>query len=162
PRVDISIQEAVARALDKNIDISVARITPRLADFTIAGLEASYRLNLTSSTSTNRATTLPRLTTQGISVATTSTQQNWSSGLAQNLWKGGGSYTLNWTNSRLNSPASTNLRNPQLSSGLTGNFIQPLWRGYKIDSTRAALQTNRLSQQNDEITLNSTIATTQA
>ena len=30
PRVDLSLQDAVQRAADKNIDIAVARITPRL------------------------------------------------------------------------------------------------------------------------------------
>jgi outer membrane protein len=41
-------------------------------------------------------------------------------------------------------------------------MTQPLWRGFKIDSTRTALRTNRLTQQNDEITLNATVASTQA
>src|SRR6476469_10680927 len=67
PRVDITIEDAVARGTEKNIDIAVARITPRLTDFTIAGLEASYRLNLTSAASNNKTTDLPRVTTQGIS-----------------------------------------------------------------------------------------------
>jgi outer membrane protein len=162
PRVDITIEDAVARGTDKNIDIAVARITPRLTDFTIAGLEASYRLNLTSAASNNRTTDLPRVTTQGISSPTTSVRESWSSGIAQNLWKGGGNYALNWTNSRFNSPSSVNIRNPQFQSGLTANLTQPLWRGFKIDATRAAIKTNRLSQQNDEITLSSTTATTQA
>lgn len=162
PRVDLSIEEAVARARDKNIDIGVARITPRLTDFTIAGLEASYRLNLTSSGNNQRSTQLPRLTTQGISSPTTSMSEAWNAGIAQNLWRGGGNYQLNWTNSRLNSPATTNLRNPQFQSGLTANLTQPLMRGFRIDSTRAAIKTNRLSQQNDEITLQSTTQTTMA
>ena len=34
PRVDLAIEDAVARGMDKNIDIAVARITPRLTDFT--------------------------------------------------------------------------------------------------------------------------------
>src|SRR5262249_31439440 len=71
PRVDLSITDAVQRATDKNIDIAVARITPRLSDFSIAGLEANYLLNVTSATSNNRNTQLPRLTTQGISAPTT-------------------------------------------------------------------------------------------
>ena len=162
PRVDITIEDAVARGTEKNIDIAVARITPRLTDFTIAGLEASYRLNLTSAASNNKTTDFPRLTTQGISTATTSNRGSWSSGIAQNLWKGGGNYAVNWTNSRFNSPSAVNIRNPQFQSGLTANLIQPLWRGFKIDSTRAAIKTSRLSQQNDEITLNATTATTQA
>lgn len=162
PRVDITIEDAVARGSEKNIDIAVARITPRLTDFTIAGLEASYRLNLTSTASNNKTTDLPRVTTQGISEPTTSAREAWSSGIAQNLWKGGGNYNVAWTNSRFNSPSSVNIRNPQFQSGLTANLTQPLWRGFKIDATRAALRTNRLTQQNDEITLSATTATTQA
>jgi outer membrane protein len=153
PRVDLSIQDAAARALDKNIDIAVARITPRLVDFTLAGLEASYRLNLTSALSNNRTTDLPRVSTQGISEPTTSARESWSSGIAQNLWKGGGNYAVSWTNSRFKGQSSVNLRNPQFQSGLTANLTQPLWRGFKIDATRAALRTNRLVQQNDEISL---------
>ena len=162
PRVDLSIDDAVARAMERNIDISVARITPRLQDFSIAGLEANYRVNLTSAVSNNRTTDLPRVTTQGISAPTTSVREQWSSGVAQNLWKGGGNYSLNWTNSRFNSPSTVNIRNPQFQSGLTASFTQPLWRGFTIDSTRAALKTTRISQQNDEISLSATTATTQA
>jgi len=162
PRVDLSIEDSVARAMERNIDISVARITPRLQDFSIAGLEAAYRLNLTSAASNTRATTLPTQTIQGISQPTTSMRENWSSGIAQNLFRGGGTYNVQWTNSRLNNPSTVNIRNPQFSSGLTGNFTQPLWRGFKIDSTRAALRTTRISQKNDEISLTSTTATTQA
>ena len=155
PRVDLSIEEAVARARDKNIDIGVARITPRLTDFTIAGLEANYRLNLTSQANNARVSTLPSQTTQGFTTTTTSMTQNWSGGIAQNLYRGGGNYTVNWTNSRRNSPSSTNFRNPQFNSGVTFNLTQPLLRGFKIDTTRAALKTNRISQQNDEISLQS-------
>jgi outer membrane protein TolC len=162
PRVDLPIEDAVARAMERNIDISVARITPRLQDFSIAGLEANYRLNLTSATSNTRTTDLPRVTTQGISAPTTSVRESWSSGIAQNLWRGGGNYSVNWTNSRFNSPSTVNIRNPQFQSGLTANLTQPLWRGFKIDSTRAALRTTRISQKNDEISLTSTTATTQA
>jgi outer membrane protein TolC len=162
PRIDLPIEEAVQQGMAKNIDISVARITPRLTDFTIAGLEASYRLNLTSAASNNKTTDLPRVTTQGISSPTTSVRESWSSGIAQNLWKGGGNYNVAWTNSRFNSPSSVNIRNPQFQSGLTANLTQPLWRGFKIDATRAALKTNRLTQQNDEIALTATTATTEA
>jgi outer membrane protein TolC len=162
PRVDLPIEDAVRRGMEKNIEISVARITPRLTDFTIAGLEANYRVNLTSATSTNSNTRLPSQITQGITAPTTSSTTSWSSGIAQNLWKGGGNYTVNWTNSRLNSPSTVNTRNPQLNSGLQANLTQPLWRGFRIDATRAALKTNRLTQQNDEIALTATTATTEA
>ncbi|MEN3337528.1 MAG: outer membrane protein [Acidobacteriota bacterium] len=162
PRVNLTIEEAVQRAAEKNIDIAVARITPQLTDFTLAGLEASYRLNLTSSANNTKQTTLPQQTTQGINKPTTSVRENWSAGIAKNLWRGGGNYNVNWTNGRLANQSTVNLRNPQFTSGITAALVQPLWRGFKIDATRAALITNRISQQNDEITLNATMSSTQA
>lgn len=161
-RVDLSIEEAVARARETNIDIAVARITPRLTDLTLAGLEASYRLNLTSTGHNSRVTDLPRQTTQGISSPTTSMTQNWTAGLAQNVWWGGGNYSLSFQNSRRNSPSLSNLRNPQFSSSLAFNGTQPLMRGFKIDATRAALRTSRISQENDEIALQATTVNTAA
>ena len=161
-RVDLSIEEAVQRGMEKNIDIAVARITPRLSDFTILGLEANYRVNLTSTAGNTRATAFPQQITQGITTVTTTMRENWSAGIAQNLWKGGGNYTLSWTNSRFDNPSSVNIRNPQWQSGLTATLSQPLLRGFKIDTTRASLQTNRISQQNDEIGLQSTTIGTQA
>jgi len=161
-RLDLTIEDAVNRARERNIDIGVARITPRLTDFSLAGLEANYRLNLTSQANNARVSTLPSQTTQGITTTTTSMTQNWSGGIAQNLFHGGGNYQVNWTNARRNSPSSTNFRNPQFTSGLTFNITQPVLRGFRIDSTRAALRTNRISQQNDEIQLQATTETTVA
>lgn len=162
PRVDLALQEAVQRGTERNIDIAVARITPRLTDFTILGLEANYRVNLTSALSNTNTTELPRQTIQGIQAPTTSTRENWSAGIAQNLWKGGGNYAVSWTNSRLDNPSGVNIRNPQYSSGITASLTQPLLRGFRIDATRTALQTNRISQQNDQIQLNATTVSTQA
>jgi outer membrane protein TolC len=162
PKVDLSIDEAVQRGSEKNIDIAVARITPRLTDFTLIGLEANYKVNLTSAAANTRTTDLPRVTTQGISTPTSSMRENWSAGITQNLWKGGGNYSVAWTNSRLDAQSTVNLRNPQWQSGLTANLTQPLLRGFRIDATRAALQTNRISQTNDEISLQATTISTQA
>ena len=162
PRIDLSIEEAVARAREKNIDIGVARITPRLTDFTIAGLEANYHVNLTANTNTQKQSRLPTSTIQGISTITPSYTQGWSSGFAKNMFRGGGSWQLSFTNTRSNQPASNAIRNPSFQSGLSGTYVQPLLRGFRIDSTRASLQTNRISQQNDEIALQATTATTMA
>jgi outer membrane protein TolC len=162
PRVDLSIEESVARAREKNIDIGVARITPRLSDFSIAGLEANYRVNLTANTNQQHTSRLPTNTTQGITTITPTSTSGWSSGFAQNMWRGGGNWTLNFVNSRVNTPASNNIRNPQFNSSLAGAYVQPLMRGFKIDATRAALQTTRISQTNDEISLQTTTQTTVA
>lgn len=161
PRVDMTIEQAVQLGMKNNINIGVARITPRLTDFSIVGLEASYHPNLTTGASDQRVVTLPRVTTGGISQPTPTGTQAWQAGLTQNLWHGGGNYSVSWTNNRINTQSTNNLRNPQFSSGITANFTQPLLRGLHIDATRAAILTNRLQQSNDEISLTTTTETTE-
>jgi outer membrane protein len=162
PRVNISIEDAVGRARDKNIDIAVAKITPRLTDFTIAGLEANYHINLTAATNSQKSARFPTSTIQGISSITPTYNEGWSSGLAKNMWWGGGSWQLSFTNTRTNQPASNAIRNPAFQSGLSATYVQPLLRGFKIDASRAQLVTNRISQQNDEISLTATTFSTEA
>lgn len=164
PRVDLSIEEAVARAREKNIDIGVARITPRLTDFTIAGLEASYRLNLTSSTNASKVSTPATNATQGVAVGTNQNTNTiaWNGGLAQNLYRGGGNYSITWNNNRREQSSANAFRNPTFNSNFAFNATQPLMRGFKIDATRASLKTSRISQQNDEISLQATTSTTMA
>ena len=161
PRVDLSIEEAVARAREKNIDIGVARITPRLTDFTLAGLEAFYRPNLTSTVGNRSNTTAVTNQTQGATGNSLNTSTvSWQGGFAQNMKWHGGSWNVGWTNSRVNSSNLFAVRNPTYNSGLTANITQPLWRGWRIDATRASLQTSRISQQNEDIALQSTTSTT--
>jgi len=161
PRVDLSIEEAVARARDRNIDIGVARITPRLTDFTIAGLEANYRPNVTSTVANRSNTQAVTNQTQGATGNSLHTGTvSWQGGFAQNMKWHGGAWNAGWTNSRIDSSNLFAVRNPTYNSGITANLTQPLLRGWRIDSTRAALQTNVISQQNDQITVQSTIANT--
>ena len=162
PRVDLSIEEAVARAREKNIDIGVARITPRLTDFTLAGLDANYRLNLTANTNTQKQSRLPTSTIQGITTITPAYIEGWSSGFAKNMFRGGGSWQVSFANTRTNQPASNAIRNPSYTSGLSATYVQPVLRGFKTDATRTAILTNRISQQNDEISLVTTTESTAA
>jgi pyruvate/2-oxoglutarate dehydrogenase complex dihydrolipoamide acyltransferase (E2) component len=129
-RVDLSIEEAVARARDKNIDIGVARITPRLTDFTIASLDANYRPNVTSTLGNRSQTSAVTNQAQGGNANSTNNGTvSWSGGLAQNMKWHGGSWNANWTNSRLNTTNPLATRNPSYNTGLTANITQPLLRG---------------------------------
>jgi outer membrane protein len=163
PRVDLTLQDAVQRGADRNIDIAVARITPRLTDFSIAALEANYRPNLTSSVA-NRSNRAPVTNqTQGATGESLRTGTvSWQGGFAQNMKWHGGSWNVGWTNSRIDSSNTFVLRNPTYNSGITASLTQPLLRGWKLDATRAALQTNQIGQQNDEISLQATVVGTQA
>jgi outer membrane protein len=161
-RVDLSIEEAVARAREKNIDLGVARITPRLTDFSIAGLEANYRINLTTRVDLSDVAQPATNATQGVAAGTNQVTNTrlWNAGFTQNLFKGGGNYNVAFNNNRREQSSANAFRNPTFNSSFSLNVTQPLLRGFKIDSTRASLRTSRISQQNDEIGVQSTMATT--
>ena len=161
PRIELSIEDAVARARDKNNDIRVARITPRLSDFSLVSLEANYRPNVTSNVFSRSTTTPVTNQTQGASGDSLSTETaSWQGGFAQNLKWHGGSWSASWTNSRIDSSNLFATRNPTYNAGLTATVTQPLLRGWRVDATRASLKTTRISQENDEISLQTTITTT--
>jgi outer membrane protein len=86
----------------------------------------------------------------------------WNGGIAQNLYRGGGNYSLTWNNNRREQSSANAFRNPTFNSNFAFNVTQPLMRGLRIDATRAALRTNRISQQNDEIAVQSTTSQTMA
>jgi outer membrane protein len=162
-RVDLSLQDVTQRALERNIDIAVARITPRLSDFSIAALEANYRPNITSTVANRDISQPTNNQTQGSTTGSLNTKtQTWQGGFAQNMKWHGGSWSLGWQNTRVDSSNLFATRNPTFNSSLTAGYVQPLLRGFRIDSTRAALQTTKIGQESDEIALNATIALTVA
>lgn len=163
PRVDLSLQDVTQRALERNIDIAVARITPRLSDFSIAALEANYRPNITSSVANRDISQATNNQTQGSTNGTLNTKtQTWQGGFAQNMKWHGAAWSLGWQNTRQDSSNLFATRNPTYNSSLTASYTMPLLRGFRIDSTRAALQTTKIGQESDEIALNATIALTVA
>jgi outer membrane protein TolC len=161
PTVELTSEAAVQRALDKNLTLASERITPETWDLSIASTLANYRPNLTSAFSNQSAVQLNTNIFAGGNRVTQDTQQ-WSGGLAQNVWWGGGSYALNFTNSRGVSDATNTTVNPSYQSGLQAQFSQPLMRNFKIDQNRAQVQSNKISQDISEINLKSTTASTVA
>jgi outer membrane protein len=163
PRVDLSLQDVSQRAVDRNLDIVVARLNPRIDDFSISALEAVYRPSATSSLANRQQRSATNNQTQGSTTGTLDTgTASWTGGIAQNMKWHGASWSLGWVNSRVDSSNLFATRNPTYASSLTGSYVQPLLRGFKIDTTRAALETTKLNQDSDEIALQATVATTVA
>lgn len=152
PTVNLTQEEAVARARDKNLTLISERITPQTFDYSIAATRAAYAFNLTSSTGLVNNTQLTTNLTQGGSSIKTE-QQNWSGGIAKRMWFGGGQYSVNWTNGRDTTSSTNSTCSPCFSSGLNAQITQPLWRNFKIDNTRAQIRSNELSQDISELNL---------
>ena len=152
PTVNLTEQEAVARATERNLTLISERITPQTWDYSMAATRANYQMNLTSTVSNQSQV---RLTTDIFSGGDriTTDSQSWTAGLAQNLWRGGGNYSVSWTNSRSATDSESTTFNPSFNSGLQARFTQPLLRNFKIDNTRATILTNEINQDIAELNL---------
>lgn len=157
PVVNLTEDEAVTRATERNLNIAAERITPQTWDFSLAATRAFYAPTLTSALQHQDRNT-PQSNAFSGGARTLATTQNWSGGLTQNIWKGGGNYNLNWDNNHDETNSTNSTCNPCYTSRLTAAFTQPLLRNRKIDSTRATIRTNQISQDIAELNLSSTVA----
>lgn len=155
PTINLSEQEAIARATERNLTLVSERIAPLTWDFSMAATRANYLPTLTSTVGSVNQTDLNTSAFSG-GVRTTSETQSWSSGLTQQLWKGGGSYTIQWNNSRNETSSTNSTCNPCFSSGLQAQITQPILRNRAIDNTRATILTNEINQDIAELNLSGT------
>ena len=159
--VNVTLDEAVARALERNLDIAVERLNPRTFDFSLSALNANYKPTFNSTVASRSATTFSTSQTAGADVLSTDTMTG-NTGLSQNIKWGGGSFAVGFNNNRIENSNLFATRNPTLNSNLTASYVQPLLRGFRIDGTRSQLLVTRLNQEISEINLRGTITTTLA
>ncbi len=159
--VNLTLDDATQRALERNLDIAVERLNPQTFDFSLAALNANYRPTLTSTTGLRSATTFSRSQTAGAAILETGTLTG-NGGLAQNLRKGGGSFSVTFNNNRLKQTDQFALRNPTLSTSINAVMVQPLMRGLRIDTTRSQLLITRINQDMSELAVRGLVVTTLA
>jgi outer membrane protein len=160
-KVDLTADEAVARALERNVTLASQRLTPQTFDYSLAGIRAFYRPNLTSTYLAQSATTLARQTIEGGDKIDTD-RSDWNAGITQNTPWYGGNYQVNWTNNRIASNQNNNTFNPAFQTGFQAVYTQPILANRKLDNTRANLLTTEIQQDLAELDLQSTTASTVA
>ena len=156
----LTIDEAVRLALDNNLSIQVARISPQIQDLSVALARAAWVPTLSttvqgSSTDTPNTSFLSGSqgdkTTNGRLVSTV--------GLAQPTpW--GGSYSVGWDSTRSTTTNLFSNFSPLLSSSLAISLRQPLLRNYSIDGLRQQLLTSQKTREISDVEVQQTVATT--
>src|SRR5688500_18308178 len=111
--VELTLDDVVERALDRNLDIAVERLNPQTFDFSIAALEANYRPNFSSNFGLRSQSQFPRSQTAGADMLVTETMTG-NTGLTQNVKWGGGSFALGFNNNRQAQSDAFATRNPAL------------------------------------------------
>jgi outer membrane protein TolC len=150
--VPLTLEDAVRRALDNNLEIAVERLNPQTFDFSLAALRADYK-PVATSTFGRRDNVRPptNLLNPGSPNVSTMT---YNAGVAQNVQWGGGTMALTFNNSKVVSPTDQLASfDPQYNSSYLFSYNQPLLRGFKIDQTRQQLQTTVINRDNSELNL---------
>jgi len=149
--VPLTLEEAVRRAEDNNLDIQVERLNPPSFDLTLAGLEAVYHPVATSRYGRIDNVRLPTsLLNPGAPNISTMV---YNAGITQAMRKGGGSLVTNFNNQRQASSDVFSNFNPQFNTTLNFNYTQPLLRNFKIDSTRQQIKTTLISRDTADLNL---------
>ena len=160
-RFDLTLDEAIERALDRNLDIAVERLSPQVLDLTLAQAQAFYRPTFsTDFTGSSRTSPSSTQLDGGLSVETDSSVFN--SSIEQPVEWGGGALDVSWNNNRTDTSNAFSSFNPSYRSNFAASYSQPLLRGFRIDSNRQQLQVTQINRDISDIDLEETIANTVA
>jgi len=156
----LSVNDAVALALEQNLGIQIERYNPQIDDMSIAQTRAAWAPTLTSSL-LNTSTANPATSTfsGGQSKVTDGLFQT-GLGVEQRL-STGANYNVSWNGNRSTSTNFFNNYDPQLRSNVSLNVTQPLLRNWKIDDVRQELQINQKIREISDVNLRAaTVETT--
>ena len=158
-RTDLTLEDAIARALERNLDIAVERLNPQVIDLTLAQQLSAYRPTFDTAFSNNSRTN-PSSTQLDGGDAVVSDTAVVNAGISQAVAWGGGSYQVNFNNNRSSTTNSFASFNPSFRSSVQTSYTQPLLRGFKIDSTRQQIQVTRINRDIADIDLRQTMTNT--
>src|SRR5260221_3377385 len=152
--VPLSLNDAIRRALQNNNDIEVARDDVRFAEQQLISLQGVYEpiFSVTPQIIQNITPQQSSLGGSGSTGKTKTTTLNLSPSITKTFEKGGGTYTLSFADSHVNTSNSFSLINPYYSSNLSLQINQPLLRNRSIDGNRHAIrvQKKRLEQSDSD------------
>jgi outer membrane protein len=148
PIVRMSIDDAVATALEQNLDLQVQRINPQIRDLDTAVFKANYTPNFTTNIDFVDQTQPPSSLLSGNTSQLTSGRNAYNFGVSQLTPWYGGQYQVLFNNGRTTTNNIFTSFDPQLTSNISATYTQPLLRNFKIDGTRQQLL---VSQKNLEI-----------
>ena len=150
----LSLNDAIRKTLQNNNDIEVARDDVRYAEQQLFSLKGVYEpvFSITPQIIQNITPQQSSLGGSGSSGQTKTTTLNFSPSLTKSFEQGGGTYTLSFANSHVNTSNSFSLINPFYSSNLSLQITQPLLRNRSIDANRRAIrvQKKRLEQTDSD------------
>jgi len=155
----ISIDEAVALALENNLDLQVSRINPQLQDLTVSQVRSGYTPNFRTAIDFNDQTQPPASFLSGNQNQLVGNNAGFDFGVGA-LTRWGGNYNVSFNNARATTNNIFTNFNPQLNSNISLGYSQPLLRNFRIDGTRQQLLVSQKNREISDVQLQQSIALT--
>ena len=159
--IELTLDDAVERALDRNLELAVERMNPTTFDLSLARIKAVYRPTLTSTVGQQSRINPPTSTLNGGTVVDNDTT-TYNMGIAQSVPWGGGNFSFQLNNNKQVSSNLFNNYNPAFNSNFALNYTQPIMRGLTIDGNRQQLLVTAINRDVSELQLRGIVATTVA
>lgn len=158
--MELTLDQAFALALERNLDLKAARMNPLSVDYQLQAARAAFSPQFQASYSYRDAKSASNNTLEGFANITNTTQ-GYNGGLSQWLlpWYGA-SFAATVNNQRQATNDVTRRVNPSFTSGLSVTGQMPLLANFKMDNTRNQLRTLQISRQIADINLLSSIENT--
>src|SRR5262245_12373220 len=160
PVLSLSLDEAVARTLEHNVDIAVNRYDPQDAAEAVRELKGFYDPLLTSLISRSSATRPASDFFSGAPEVETDVDI-YTFGVIQPV-PTGGSLRVDFNNNKTTTNSAFSIFNPSNSSNLNLRASQPLLRDFKIDSTRFQIKVAKRNQNISDVQFRQTVVNTVA
>jgi outer membrane protein len=158
--LQLSLDEAVKRALENNADIAVERYNPELSAQTVFSAEGYYDPFLYGSLSkTSTDTKGTNAFSGGTAVNTKTDLWNFGVGLPVQT---GANLTLGFNNNKRDTNNAFTTFNPVYNSSLTIGLTQPFLKNFKIDSPRNQLRLAKKSREITDVQFRQTVINTVA
>jgi len=153
----LSMDDAIRKALDNGNDIEVARDDVRVAEQRLRGLYGVYDPVFSITPTFDRQITPVTSVFAGGSTSGTvsTTTFTFSPTISKLFQTGGGSYELQFNNTRTSTSDTFSTLNPYYTTNLTLLYTQPLLRNRSIDASRHAIRVQKkaLSQTDSDFRL---------
>jgi outer membrane protein len=159
--LQLTLDDAVKRALENNNDIAVSRFNPELSEQTIFYYRGTYDPFLFSNLQHASAKS-PGTSFLSGGTAVDSTRDVWNFGAGVPIQPTGGTLQVAFNNNKQDTTNTFTYYNPNFNANLTFSLTQPLLRNLKIDSGRNQLRIAKKNREISEVQFHATIVNTVA
>jgi outer membrane protein TolC len=155
----LTVDEAVALALEQNLSLRVQRISPELQQANVDQASTAWTPSLTGFISYNNTDTPPDSFLSGSSDTLKTDLFQGQAGVQQ-LTPWGATWFAGWNARRSTSNSIYNTFNPTLRSNLSLQYVQPLLRDRTVDSSRQQLIVSKRNRDISDIDLRGSVVST--